>query len=189
MRSMAAIDARWFSPLWLGLLVAASATFTVVYTCITPFAAFAVIAAMTLSRGRAVGAIVAVWLADQAVGFGVLSYPWTARTFAWGVAIGAAAVIGTLAAQWTVHRLDAFRAPVRVVAAFVSAFALYQLALYAVAATTLGGGGAFAPSIVGRVLVLNALSLVGLAGLHQLVVAAVSWSRRRRVHGSAARAA
>jgi len=189
MRGMAPIDARWFSPLWLGLLVAASAMLTVVYTCITPFAAFAVIAATTLSRGWAVGAIVAVWLADQAVGFGVLSYPWTAKTFAWGVAVGAAAVIGTLAAQWTVHRLDSFRAPVRVVTAFVSAFALYQLALYAAAATTLGGVGAFVPSIVGRVLVVNALSLVGLVGLHQLVVAAVSLSRRQRVQGSAARVA
>ena len=180
---------RGMAALWLGLLIAASAVLTAVYTCITPFAAFAVLAATTLSRGRAVGLIVAVWLANQAVGFGALSYPWTARTLAWGVAIGAAAVIGTLAAQWTVHRLDSFRAPVRAVAAFVSAFALYQLTLYAAAATTLGGVGAFAPSIVGRVLVVNALTLVGLVGLHRLVVATVSLTRRRPVHGSAARVA
>jgi len=186
---MTAIDARWFPPLWLALLTAISAVLTTVYTCITPFAAFAVVAATTLSRRQAVGLTVAVWLANQAVGFGALSYPWTARTLAWGVAIVAAAVIGTLAAQWTVRQFDSFRAPVRAVAAFVSAFALYQLALYAAAATTLGGTGAFVPSIIVRVLVVNALTLVGLVGLHQLVVAAVFLSRRRRAHGSAARVA
>jgi len=188
-RHMTAIDAAWFRSLWLGLLIAASAALTTVYTCITPFAAFAVIAATTLSRRKALSCTVLVWLANQAVGFGVLNYPWTAKTFAWGVAIGGAAVIGTLAAQWTVRRLGSFRSPAQTVAAFVSAFALYQLTLYAVAVSMLGGTGAFVPRIIGQVLLVNAVTLVGLLGLNQLVTAAVFLSRRRRAHASPAHVA
>jgi hypothetical protein len=177
----------WLPSLWLGLLIAASTALTTVYTCITPFAAFAVIAATTLSRGQALVVTVAVWLANQAVGFGMLHYPWTAKTFAWGIAIGAAAVIGTSAAQWTAARLGSFRSPVRVLAGFVSAFALYQLALYAVAASMLGGTGAFAPRIIGQVLVVNTVTFVGLLGLRQLVEAAGYLARRRRARTSPAR--
>jgi hypothetical protein len=183
------VNAASFRPLWLGSLIAASAALTTVYTCIMPFAAFAVIAATTLSRGHAVALTAALWLANQAVGFGVLNYPWTAKTFAWGVAIGGAAVIGTLGAQWTVRCLGSFRSPAQMVAAFVSAFALYQLTLYAVAVSMLGGTGAFAPRIIGQVLLVNAVTLVGLLGLNQLVAAGAFLSRRRRAHASPARVA
>jgi len=174
-------------PFWFALLIAASATLTTVYTCITPFAAFAVIAAATLSRGSALALTVAVWLANQSVGFGVLHYPWTLSTFAWGVAIGAAAVLGTLAAQWSLKRLGSLRAPVPALAAFASAFALYQLALYVVAVSMLGGTSAFVPRILGQVLLVNAVTFVGLFGLGQLVQADGSLARRRRERASPAR--
>jgi len=167
-------------PFWIGLLIAASAALTTVYTCITPFAAFAVIAATTLSRRHALSATVAVWLANQGVGFGVLHYPWTPKTFAWGIAIGGAAIVGTLAAQWTVARAGSLRSPVQALGGFVSAFALYQLALYVVAVSILGGTGAFTPRIIGQVLLVNAVTLVGLFGAHQLVTAAVGFIVRRR---------
>ena len=173
----------WLLPLWLALLVAGSAALTAVYTCITPFAAFAVLGALTLSGGRAVLLTVALWLANQAVGFFILSYPWTGKTLAWGVAIGAAAVIGTLGAKLTIHRVGTLRAPARIAAAFVAAFALDQLALYAAAATLLGGTGAFVAAIVGRVLVINAVVLIGLIGLRQLVTAAAPRIRWRRAQG------
>ena len=189
MRHMTAIDAAWFRSLWLGLLIAASAALTTVYTCITPFAAFAVIAATTLSRRKALSCTVLVWLANQAVGFGVLNYPWTAKTFAWGVGIGGAAVIGTLAAQWTVGRLGSSRLPTQAVAAFGVAFALYQLTLYTLAASMLGGTGAFAPRIVGQVLLVNAVTLVGLFGLNRVIAAVASVNRRRRAPASPARVA
>jgi hypothetical protein len=35
-----------------------------------------------------------VWLANQAIGFGLLHYPWTASSFGWGVTIGVAALAG-----------------------------------------------------------------------------------------------
>jgi hypothetical protein len=176
----------WFRPLWLGLLITAIAALTTGYTCITPFAAFAVIAATTLSRRDAVILTVALWLTNQAVGFGVLNYPWTAPTLAWGVAIGAAAVIAALVAHAAVRQLAAFHALARMAAGFAGAFVLYEIALYAVAVTMLGGTGAFAPAIVGQVLFVNAVTLVGLVSLHQLVVGASALSRRR-AHASPAR--
>ena len=179
----------WFRPLWLGLLIAAIAAITTGYTCITPFAAFAVIAATTLSRRDAVVLALALWLTNQAVGFGVLNYPWTAPTLAWGVAIGAAAVVATLVADSAVRRLAALHALARMAAGFAAAFVLYELALYAAAVSVLGGADAFAPAIVGQVLFVNAVTLVGLVGLHQLVVGAAVLSRRRRADASPARLA
>src|SRR5215472_12689484 len=136
---MAERSAVWFRPVWLGLLVTISAAITVVFTCVTPFAAFAVVAAALVSRRDAVMLAVALWLTNQAVGFGLLHYPWTASTFAWGAALGVAAVIGALAALWTFARLGAQPALAQSVAAFAASFALYQLTLYAVAAAWVAG--------------------------------------------------
>jgi len=179
----------WLGPLWFGSLVVASAALTMVYTCVTPFAAFAVIAAMWLPRQQGLSFMAAVWLANQAVGFAVLSYPWTAATFAWGAAIGGAAMSGTLAAQWSVAWLGSLRAAARTTVAFATAFAVYELALYVVGVSMLGGLGAFAPRIIGQVLLLNAGTLVVLLALKQLLAAVASTSRRLRVQASRARVA
>jgi Na+/phosphate symporter len=120
----------------------------------------------------------------------VLSYPWTASTFAWGIAIGGAAVIATLAAHWAVRRLAAFHILARMAAGFAGAFVLYEVALYVVAVSVLGGTEAFAPAIVGQVLFANAVTLVGLVALHKLVVlGAAVVSRRPRAQASPARLA
>ena len=177
----------WFRPVWLGLLIAAIAALTTGYTCITPFAAFAVIAAITLPRRDAVILAVALWLTNQAVGFGVLNYPWTASTFAWGAAIGAAAVIATLTAHWAVRRLAALHIVARMAAGFAGAFVLYELALYVVAVSMLGGTEVFGPAVVGQVLFANAVTLVGLVALHQLVVVGAAILSHRRVQASPAR--
>jgi hypothetical protein len=99
------------------------------------------------------------------VGFALLQYPWTATTFAWGLAIGSAATGGTLCAHWTIERLSAFRSSVQVLAAFVVAFAVYELTLYGVAAALLGDTDAFAPRIVVEVLFINIIALVGLLAI------------------------
>jgi hypothetical protein len=187
MKLMMPIDAAWFRPLWLGLLVAVTAVLTGVFTCITPFAAFAAVAATTLSRRDAVILAVIVWLTNQAVGFGVLSYPWTASTLAWGVAIGAAAVAGTLAAHGVVGRLGTLSPFARTVAAFGAAFGFYELTMYTLALSVLGGTRAFTPAIIGQVLLVNAVAVVGVAGLYQLIAAFAFLSRRRRAHVSPAR--
>lgn len=173
-------DAPWLAPLWLGLLIVTSAALTALYTCITPFATFAAITATLLSNRQALSCMVIVWLANQVVGFSVLSYPWTAKTVAWGMAIGGAAVLGMLAAQWVVGHLESFRSPIPTVAGFLSAFMVYQVMLSAVAASLLGGTDAFAPRVIGQVLLINAVTFAGLFGLSQVVAAAALLSRLRR---------
>ena len=180
--------AVWVRPVWLGLLVAISAAITVVFTCVTPFAAFAVIAAVTVPRRDAVLLAAALWLTNQVVGFAFLHYPWTASTLAWGAVLGAAAVIGALAALEAFRRLGALPSVARTVAALGAAFVLYQLVLFAAAATWLGGTEMFAPGIVGQVLLINAVTLVGLLALRQ-VVAGGALLIRRRAHASPARLA
>jgi hypothetical protein len=188
MRQTTSNKARWQSLTWLSLLIAASAALTTWFACITPFVAFGVMAATTLSRRNALGLTVAVWLANQAVGFGLLHYPSTGTSVAWGVAIGGAAVIGTLTAQWAIGRLGSSRSAVQAIAAFVSAFALYELALYVVALSILGGTRAFAAPIVGQVLVVNTAAFIGLYGLNQAVTVGIAYlGRRPSAHVSPAR--
>lgn len=182
-------SAVWFRPVWLGVLIAISAAITTVFACITPFAAFAVVAAATVSRRDAVCLAVALWLTDQAVGFGVLHYPWTASALAWGIALGAAALLGTLAALWTFRRLERLPPLASSVTAFGVSFAVYQLTLFASAATWLGGTEMFAPGIVSRVLLVNAVTLAGLFALRRVIDGATLLIGRRRARTSPARLA
>ena len=75
------------------------------------------------------------------------------------------------------------------VAAFLAAFGAHQATLYLVAASMLGGTGAFAPPIVGQVLLVNTVALVGFIGLDHLAAGAGWLLRRRRAHLSPARSA
>jgi hypothetical protein len=165
--------------LWLGSLIATSALLTTLYTCITPFTALAAIFVTTLSRRQAMSSMAAVWITNQIVGFGVLNYPRTTETFAWGIAICAAALLGTLAADITVCRLASWRSSAQTIAGFVSAFMLYEAALYAFAASVVGGAGAFGPRIIGQVLLVNTVMLVALLALRQLVSRVLVIVRRR----------
>jgi hypothetical protein len=186
MTPMALTDARWIQTLWIGLLMAVSAGLTAGYTCVVPFAALGVAAAMTLPRREALVCTVAVWLANQAAGFGLMSYPWTINTIGWGAAIGVAALAGTLAAQWLLRNLQGLRPSIQTVTAFVIAFSVYQVTLYAAAVSMLGGTAAFAPGIIAQVLGVNVAALGGWWGLSQLLIVAAS-SYRRRVLVSPAR--
>ena len=73
-------------PLWIALLVVASVVFSLGFACAVPLAAFAAIAALTLSRRDAFALVGAVWLANQIAGFTLLHYPMDPSTFAWGAA-------------------------------------------------------------------------------------------------------
>jgi hypothetical protein len=164
--------APWRHFLWLAALVGASVAFTLGLACAVPFAAFAAAAALTLSQRDALVLIVAVWLANQLVGFTVLDYPWTASTFAWGVALGVVAILATLAAQWTVRHYTGAGRAASYMATFLVAFAVYEVALFVVSATLLGGAEIYTAAIQGRILALNAVAFVGLLVLHGLAVSA-----------------
>jgi hypothetical protein len=161
----------WRRQLWLVLLVAASVAFSLSFACAAPLVAFGVAAALTLPSRDALSLICGVWFADQVVGYTVIHYPWTANSFAWGVVLGVAAVLATLAAQWTVQRSSGQPKAVGALAALLVGFTVYEGVLVATAFTGLGGMGSFKAAIIGRIFAINAGALVGLLGLNYLGMA------------------
>jgi hypothetical protein len=158
----------WRHALWLALLVGASVVFSLGLACAVPLAAFAAAAALSLSRRDALLLILLVWLANQLVGFTLLSYPWTASTFAWGAVLGVVAVLATLAGQWTAKRSMKAARAVRFAATFLIAFAVYEAVLFATSATLLGGTEIYTAAIQGRIFAINAAAFVGLLALNHL---------------------
>lgn len=158
---------RW---LWILLLTAASVFITLGMACGTPFAALATLAALYMSRRDGLALIGIAWLADQAVGYGLLGYPRTANSVAWGVILGVGAFLALLAAQVLVERLRDRGAILAGGLAFAGAFVAYQAVLVAATAVLAGGSEAFSLPIVAWVLRVNLLSLAGLLILYRLAV-------------------
>ena len=171
---------EWAHQAWLAVLVLAVSALSFVFACATPFAAFGVLAALTLSRTDAIRITIALWMANQAIGFGILGYPVTVNSVGWGLAIGGAAVSSTMVARLIISRLRTARGLTRAVVALAGTFAVYEIALFTVAVAGLGGIGSFAALIVGRIVVINAAALVGLHALYRIGVA-VGVSRRPAV--------
>jgi hypothetical protein len=105
----------------------------------------------------------------QLVGFGVLHYPLDVNTFGWGLAIGAAAVAGFLAARWAVLRNvpSLFRFGL----ALVVSYAVYEIGLFTYGVVVGSSGAAFTPEIVGRIFFINVIAFAGLLVLHRAAVA------------------
>ena len=78
---------------------------------------------------RATTVLVALWLANQIIGYAVLGYPRTANSVMWGLAIGVAAVASTMIAQVIVARRLAARGLTQAVVALGGTFAVYEAAL------------------------------------------------------------
>jgi hypothetical protein len=167
-------DQPWFLPV---LMVAVAAISSWEFACITPFVAFSVAAAYALSTRSALLTVAGVWLANQAVGFAVLGYPWTADTILWGLAIGAAALAATGLACLTLR--SGFQGKVVAVgASFVVALGAYQGGLF-LATFALGGRDAFTPAIIGHVALLSLGWTVALVGSWEILryTGAISVSR------------
>jgi hypothetical protein len=158
---------RW---LWILLLTAASVFVTLGMACAMPFAALATLAALHMSRRDGLALIGVAWLADQAVGYGLLGFPRTVDSVAWGVILGVGAVAALLAARALAARLRARGGPVVGAAAFTAAFVAYQAVLVAATAALASGPEAFSLPIVGWVLRVNLLSLAGLLIFYRLAV-------------------
>jgi hypothetical protein len=150
------------------LLTAACALASFAFACATPFAAFAVIAAATLSLPAALVVVGGTWIVNQAIGFGALHYPLDAGTMLWGAVIGAAAFAATFAAGATLRGLHRSGLPIALGAALLAAYAAYELLLFA-ATPFLGGAGAFTVGIVGRLGMLNVFWLIGLVAACETV--------------------
>lgn len=169
MQYQASETATPLQALWIALVAALTVGGSLAFACAAPLAAIAALAALTMGRLEGVALVVAAWLANQAVGFGILDYPLDASTFGWGVAIGAASVAGFLAAQWATRA----NVPsiVRLGRALVVAYAVYEVVLFAYGVAVGSSGAAFTAEIVGRIFLINAIAFAGLLALHRAAVA------------------
>jgi hypothetical protein len=165
--------------LWIVLVGLGSIALSRWFACATPFSALAAAAAFTLRRREAIGLVVFVWAANQAVGFGFLHYPLDGSTLAWGVVIGVAAV-ASLGASLAVQRgrvSSSASHPLPSAAlllALATGFVAYELVLLSATAVLPSGAGAFAPSIIARIFAVNLAALVVLMAVH-LLARRIDW--------------
>jgi hypothetical protein len=165
---------RWA---WIGLLGGASIGFSLVFACATPFVALVTLAALTMNRRDAFIVTGAVWLANQAVGYGILGYPRTFDSYAWGVAIGITVLLALVVARAIGEQFKRRGPIVSTGLAFLSAFAVYELALYAGSFWLSSSDTAFSWATVGYIFQVNAL---GLGSLIVLKLVAPSVGLRTR---------
>lgn len=156
--------------LWVGVVAAASVLFSLALACATPFAAIATIAGTRMPAGRAFALTGVAWIVNQLVGYLVLGYPTSWDSFAWGAAIGIAALAAVVAVLAV--RRGVASGIVVVALGLLLAFVSYELALFAATAVLPSGDEAFSPAVVVRILWTNVLALAGLLVMHRLAVAA-----------------
>lgn len=148
---------------WPVALVTTAVLGTLASACLMPFVAVGVATAATMSRARAAATIGGIWAINQALGFGLLGYPPTVFAVAWGLALGAAALLAMLVARGILgshHHLTP-----RLLTAFAAGFAAFEGGLYGFALVA-GGTGTFTVAIIAQILTNDALWFVGLIALH-----------------------
>jgi hypothetical protein len=157
---------------WGGILTVLTVASTLGLACGTPFAALATLAALFLPRRDAFVLITANWLANQAIGFGLLHYPLNWDCYRGGIDLGIAALLSTMAAMLAQGALRNAAATVRAIGSFAVAFVAYEGSLFLVGPA--GSGADFAASVVLYIFYVNAVALVGLL-LLQTAAAAVGF--------------
>jgi len=158
---------RAASAVWIVLIVTSGICLSTFFACATPFAALATLAALRLGRWQASAVIGLVWVANQAIGYAFLGYPWTWDSAAWGLAIGVSAGLAMLAANGLATTRPA---PLMVSLPFVAAFAAFEFGLFFAGFVLPGSEGAFSASVVGHVFLINAVTICGLMAINQLAV-------------------
>ena len=118
------------------------------------------------------------WLSNQVIGFAILGYPMTGSSFAWGIAIGLAALLAFIGAGTATA--SASRRSYGLATSFASSFVVYELVLRPREQCLSSSSDAFCIATVSRIFEINLISFVGLLLLHRLVVAAASLQQRGR---------
>ncbi|HTV31647.1 MAG TPA: hypothetical protein VME69_00840 [Methylocella sp.] len=165
------LAAEWRRPVWITLLVAASVAFTLGFACATPFAAFAAIAALTMSRRDALLLVGLTWFANQVVGFGALHYPLTLDCFGWGIGLGIIALLATLGAERIAKQFSHLRY-LATAMAFLAAFAAYEGLLFLTSIIVQSGVEDYTVAIVTRIFAINTVAFIGLLALNKLGISA-----------------
>jgi hypothetical protein len=153
--------------LWTVLIVTSGICLSTFFACATPFAALATVGALNLRRRDAIVVVGLIWLANQAIGYGFLGYPWTWDSAAWGLAIGVSAYLAIFAA---LGLSTARPAPLAVSLPFVAAFAAFESGLYIAGFVLPGAEGAFSAAVVGHIFLINAATICGLMIAYQLAM-------------------
>ena len=156
--------------IWIVILALAAVGATVALSCVTPFAALAVALAGTVGLRASIRVMIAVWLANQIIGFGLFHFPRTPGAFLVGLAIGGAAIACTVAAWAIVNRLRTWPPLFRLSVALLVSFVTYELTLFAVV-VFLGDPETFRPAIVAELGFINLLSLAGMILLNEILAA------------------
>ncbi len=164
---LAPVEARDAPIFCFVLLTTACALASLALACVTPFAAFAVIAAAMLPLPSALVVMAAVWLVNQAIGFGLLGYPFDTNTLPWGFVIGAAALAATAASVATLRAMQRSGSLLALGCAFIAAYAAYELVLFA-ATAFLGGAADFSAAIVTHLGLLDLVWLIALVAVCEL---------------------
>jgi hypothetical protein len=157
---------------WGGILTVLTVASTLAVACGTPFAALAALAALFLPRRDAFVLIAVNWLANQAIGFGLLHYPSNWDCYRGGINLGIAALLSTMAALLAQRALRDLATTVRAIAAFIVAFVAYEAALFLLSPA--GSRADFAAPVVLYILYVNAVAFVGLL-LFKAVAAALGF--------------
>jgi hypothetical protein len=157
------------SALWVALVAGLSVIGSLAFACAAPLAAIAALAGTKMRAGEGAALVVAAWLANQLVGDLLLDYPQTFESFAWGAAIGVAALIGFAAA----HAVSRAGVPelVTLAVALGAAFIAYEAVLFAATAVLPSSEEAFSLEIIGRIFAINAIAFVALVLLHRGAIA------------------
>jgi hypothetical protein len=154
--------------LWSAGLVALVLGGCLLIGCLEPLVAVAVIAAGSLPLGRALLLTAGVWLAGQAIGFGLHDYPRDAQALSWGVGLGLAALVSVAAAAPTLAAFKDKPVWVRAGAGFIAAFVANQLVILGVE-QAITGACTVRPGVVSLVGASNAAWMVALLALDAAV--------------------
>ena len=161
---------------WGGILTVLTVASTLAVACGTPFAALATLAALFLPRRDAFALIAVNWVANQAIGFGLLHYPLNWDCYRGGIDLGIAALLSTMAAMLAQRALRSVAATVRAIGSFAVAFVAYEGALFLLSPA--GSRADFAAPVVWYIFCVNAVALVALL-LLQTTAAALGFISNR----------
>jgi hypothetical protein len=155
---------------WGGILTVLTVASTLAVACGTPFAALATLAALFLPRRDAFVLIAVNWLANQAIGFGLLHYPLNWDCYRGGIDLGIAALSSTMAALLAQGALRSAATTVRAIGSFAVAFVAYEGILFLISPS--GSSADFAAPVVLYIFYVNAIAFVALL-LLQVTAAAL----------------
>ncbi|HML27393.1 MAG TPA: hypothetical protein PKE16_00870 [Hyphomicrobium sp.] len=156
-------SSRAAAAIWIALIALLSVGGSFVFACATPLAAIAALAATRMDGRTGLTLVVTAWLTNQIVGYGFLAYPHTLDSYAWGAALGGAAIAAFAAARLASGMIRSWL--VLPVLSFFMAFAAYEFALYLAGLPLGSSDDAFSEAVIVQVFEVNALSFMGLVTL------------------------